>query len=216
MNDTELAALVPGDLIADPKGIFQILFNNVPGEIVTVSLLHDKEGSIMYDYLADATKVEMPDGGGGGGGIGEAPADSKFYCRKDLAWAESPAATGGGIGEAPVDGKFYSRKDAAWSESPAGSGGGITDAPADGSAYARQDAGWIGTNLQGIQGEKGDPGTPGAKGDKGDTGDAGAAGTDGADGAPGASVQIIQSADEATAIADSMANPNNIYFWIEG
>jgi hypothetical protein len=30
----------------------------------------------------------------------------------------------------------------------------------------------------------------------------------------GESVQILQSADEATAIADSTANPNNIYFWI--
>jgi hypothetical protein len=27
--------------------------------------------------------------------------------------------------------------------------------------------------------------------------------------------QVIQSADEATAISDSTANPNNIYFWVE-
>jgi Domain of unknown function (DUF4082) len=33
-------------------------------------------------------------------------------------------------------------------------------------------------------------------------------------GGGGTSTQIIQSADEATAIADSLANPNNIYYWI--
>jgi microcystin-dependent protein len=33
-------------------------------------------------------------------------------------------------------------------------------------------------------------------------------------GVPGKSVEILQSVDEATAIADSIVNPNNIYFWI--
>ena len=66
MNETELAELKPGDLVADPEGILQVLFNDGVNNKVTVSLLHSKEGVISYDELSDASKITISGGGGGG------------------------------------------------------------------------------------------------------------------------------------------------------
>lgn len=54
---------------------------------------------------------------------------------------------------------------------------------------------------QGPQGPQGKPGTPGQPGEKGDPGE------------DGISVNCIKVADEQTAISQSAANPNNIYYW---
>lgn len=61
--------------------------------------------------------------------IPEAPADGKYYTRKDSAWVEMPVQTGGGGGgsgipDAPSDGTLYGRKDGAWVEITGGGGDG--------------------------------------------------------------------------------------------
>ena len=40
-------------------------------------------------------------------------------------------------------------------------------------------------------------------------------GADGQDGADGTSINVIQAADEDTAISLSQSNPNNVYYWSE-
>jgi hypothetical protein len=60
----------------------------------------------------------------------------------------------------------------------------------------------------------GPPGPPGPQGPQGDPGPQGEPGAEGQQGPPGPAAQIIQVADEATAIAESAADPANFYFWV--
>ena len=88
--------------------------------------------------------------------------------------------------------------------------------------------------LKGDKGEKGDVGAKGDKGDKGDKGEKGDVGAKGdkgdaftysdftpaqiealkVKGDKGDSVTVIQAANQAEAIELSLANPQNIYFWV--
>jgi len=99
--------------------------------------------------------------GGAGGGVPEAPADGKYYARKDTGWAsflpftDAPAdgqryARRNGVWaltmsfpEAPTDGQSYARKNSAWVA--ISGGGGFPDAPEDGKAYGRMDGAWTQT-----------------------------------------------------------------------
>lgn len=56
------------------------------------------------------TRFALP--GTGTPGIGDAPADSKTYGRKNSSWVD--LAGGSGIAEAPNDGNPYARQSAAW------------------------------------------------------------------------------------------------------
>ena len=66
---------------------------------------------------------------------------------------------------------------------------------------------------EGPKGDRGEQGIQGEKGEKGEKGERGERGERGVQGIPGTSVTAIKVANEATAIAQSLQNPNNIYYW---
>ncbi len=70
------------------------------------------------------------------------------------------------------------------------------------SAYQiAQDNGFVGSEAEWLASLKGQNGTDGADGN------------DGADGQDGQSINLVKVADEQTALAQSQANPNNLYWW---
>lgn len=67
----------------------------------------------------------------------------------------------------------------------------------------------------GPEGPMGPEGPAGPTGPQGPAGPTGATGPQGAAGPQGPPAQIIEVADEATAVSESTADPDNFYFWTE-
>ena len=108
-QNARLALFVPTTDTADPGEIIEVRGISGPGKVIPT----------IFNTQLGASE-----------GIPDAPADNRFYARRNAAWEI-------GVGEAPNDGTMYGRKGAGWIVIPP-----FPEAPTDGQQYARMNASW--------------------------------------------------------------------------